>query len=94
MERAAAAAAAASAAIAEKPEATVKEVCFNCWSKGSGKTCTLHKADGKADGQARQAESALMCKNWDAGDMRRRYRSEERQVRYTKYIYSSRVEPR
>lgn len=89
------AAAAASAVIAEKPEATVKEVCFNCWSKGSGKTCTLHTggprergggadADGKVDGQARQAESALMCKNWDVGVMRRRYRSEELQVWYTK----------
>ena len=85
----------AAVAIVEKAEATVKEVCFNCWSKGSGKTCTLHtggprergtgegggaEAEGKADGQARQAESALMCKNWDVGVMRRRYRSEELQV--------------
>lgn len=69
----------------------VKEVCFNCWSKGSGKTCTLHSGGvagkdgggtggGKADGQARMAESVLMCKNWDVGVMRRRYRSEELQV--------------
>ena len=92
-----AAAAAATTVIVEKTEATVKEVCFNCWSKGSGKTCTLHtggprergggggagaEAGGKADGQARQAESALMCKNWDVGVMRRRYRSEELQVGY------------
>lgn len=74
----------------------VKEICFNCWSKGSGKTCTLHSgeaAGGEAAGggadqrqaagqtQTRMAESALMCKNWDVGVMRRRYRSEELQVR-------------
>lgn len=82
-----------------------KEICFNCWSKGSGKTCALHGSqaagvgkgpgggggggDGggggsgtKADGEARVAESALMCKNWDVGVMRRRYRSEELQVGY------------
>lgn len=80
----------------------VKEICFNCWSKGSGKTCTLHSSSsssvggaagreaagsgpdqGKAAGQTqtRVAESALMCKNWDVGVMRRRYRSEELQVR-------------
>lgn len=82
----------------------VKEICFNCWSKGSGKTCTLHSGEaagrgtagsgaeqGKTAGQTqtRVAESALMCKNWDVGVMRRRYRSEELQVRCiqnTKYI--------
>ena len=77
----------------------VKEICFNCWSKGSGKTCTLHSggvaergvagsgaAHGKATGQTqtRVAESALMCKNWDVGVMRRRYRSEEIQVRWVR----------
>lgn len=94
---------AAAAAIVEKTGATVKEVCFNCWSKGSGKTCTLHtggsrerggggatgtEAQGRADGQARQTESALMCKNWDVGVMRRRYRSEELQVEYI-LLYST-----
>lgn len=69
------------------------EVCFNCWSKGSGKTCTLHaggradsrgnEGDGKSVAAARPAESALMCKNWDVGVMRRRYRSEELQVSVT-----------
>lgn len=78
--------------IAGRMEQKVKEVCFNCWSKGSGKTCTLHAGgaggrgvvggtmQGKAAGEARQAESALMCKNWNVGVMRRRYRSEELQV--------------
>ena len=73
------------------PAQDVKEICFNCWSKGSGKTCTLHAStatggkglqgggEGKA-GEARAAESALMCANWDVGVMRRRYRSEELQV--------------
>lgn len=72
-------------------EQKVQEICFNCWSKGSGKTCTLHMGakTGRADGavghegktgEARPAESALMCKNWDVGVMRRRYRSEELQV--------------
>lgn len=74
----------------------VKEVCFNCWSKGTGKTCTLHSGAAAGRGaagsgaeqrkaagqtQTRVAESALMCKNWDVGVMRRRYRSEELQVR-------------
>lgn len=63
----------------------VEEICFNCWSQGNGQTCTLHKAaaaaaGGKA-GDARPAESALMCKNWDVGILRRRYRSEELQVK-------------
>lgn len=98
---AAAADAAASAAAVEKAESAVKEVCFNCWSKGSGKTCTLHtggprergadggEGEGNADGHARQAESALMCKNWDVGVMRRRYRSEELQVRQSETWISS-----
>lgn len=67
----------------------VKEICFNCWSKGSGKTCTLHTntcnkslrgRPGVKAGEIRMAESALMCNNWDIGVMRRRYRSEELQV--------------
>lgn len=66
-------------------ENQAKEICFNCWSKGSGKMCTLHGrsenaiGDGKAGG-VRPTESALMCKNWDVGVMRRRYRAEELQV--------------
>lgn len=66
----------------------VKEICFNCWSQGSGQACTLHKAaaaaaaaGGSKTGDARPAESALMCKNWDVGVLRRRYRSEELQVK-------------
>lgn len=67
-------------------EHKVKQICFNCWSKGDGKACTLHTGGtveglgGKAAGEARLAESTLMCKNWDVGVLRRRYRSEEIQV--------------
>lgn len=73
----------------ETQDREVKEICFNCWSKGSGKTCTLHTdtcnkslrgRTGVKAGEIRAAESALMCKNWDIGVMRRRYRSEELQV--------------
>ena len=82
----------------------IKEVCFNCWSKGSGKTCTLHSGGaagnggtaggggpGKDHGQTRVAESALMCKNWDVGVMRRRYRSEELQVREYEHTVSEKL---
>ncbi|CAM9098119.1 unnamed protein product [Laminaria digitata] len=101
----------ATAAVIEKTEPIVKEICFNCWSKGSGKTCTLHTGGSsrerggggggggggvevgrKADGQTRQAESALMCKNWDVGVMRRRYRSEELQEVFAKEASSLRYD--
>lgn len=77
------------ASIGKAEQQAVKEICFNCWSKGSGKSCTLHRGRGEGvagdggggkAGEARPAESALMCKNWDIGVMRRRYRSEELQV--------------
>lgn len=73
----------------EPQDREVKEICFNCWSKGSGKACTLHTATankslrgrtGLKAGEIRAAESEFMCKNWDIGVMRRRYRSEELQV--------------
>lgn len=76
----------------------VKEICFNCWSKGNGQACTLHAgataaaatgAGGGKAGGARPAESTLMCKNWDLGVMRRRYRAEELQV--TRYGDTRRV---
>ncbi|CAM9915421.1 unnamed protein product [Ectocarpus sp. 6 AP-2014] len=84
----------------------VKEICFNCWSKGSGKTCTLHSGGaaggqggtgagggaGKAAGEARVAESVLMCKNWDVGVMRRRYRAEEIQEVFAKEASSLRYD--
>ncbi|CAM9141145.1 unnamed protein product, partial [Choristocarpus tenellus] len=68
-----------------------KDICFNCWSKGSGKTCALHQTWVGSDqngnqgaGNVRASESALMCKNWDIGVMRRRYRSEELQEVFMK----------
>ncbi|CAB1102996.1 unnamed protein product [Ectocarpus sp. CCAP 1310/34] len=84
----------------------VKEICFNCWSKGSGKTCTLHSGGatggqggtaaggraGKAAGEVRVAESVLMCKNWDVGVMRRRYRAEEIQEVFAKEASSLRYD--
>lgn len=77
------------ASVGKTEQHAVKEICFNCWSKGSGKSCTLHRGRSEAvageggggkPGDTRPAESALMCKNWDVGVMRRRYRSEELQV--------------
>mmetsp|Transcript_33769 Transcript_33769/g.43345 ORF Transcript_33769/g.43345 Transcript_33769/m.43345 type:complete len:1809 (+) Transcript_33769:177-5603(+) len=64
-----------------------REVCFNCWSAGQGKNCMLHK---ERAANTRASESALMCKNWDLGILRRRYRSEEIQEVFMKSASSLR----
>ncbi|CAM9103081.1 unnamed protein product, partial [Discosporangium mesarthrocarpum] len=77
-----------------------KDICFNCWSKGSGKACTLHGAragsgggaDSQGEREVRAVESALMCKNWDLGVMRRRYSSEELQEIFMKEASSLRYD--
>ncbi len=61
-----------------KSTGKTKGVCFNCWSAGKGKKCMLHKEEAASNGQVqKKTESALMCKNWDLGVLRRRYRAEE-----------------
>lgn len=49
-------------------------MCFGCWSAGHKKSCTLH-----SDGEKRKkpSETMLLCRNWELGVLRRRYRSEE-----------------
>ena len=69
----------------------MKGVCFNCWSAGKGKRCMMHKDDA-AQGHQKKAESALMCKNWDLGVLRRRYRSEEIQEVFMKSASSLRYD--
>ena len=67
-----------------------KGVCFNCWSAGKGKRCVLHK-DDVASSKGKK-ESALMCKNWDLGVLRRRYRAEEIQEVFMKSASSLRYD--
>jgi hypothetical protein len=57
-----------------KTTGQTRGVCFNCWSAGKGKKCLLHKEAAAAAGKQGQpaTESALMCKNWDLGVLRRR----------------------
>jgi hypothetical protein len=62
-----------------KSTGQTRGVCFNCWSAGKGKKCLMHKEAAANSGAAQpsKTESALMCKNWDLGVLRRRYRAEE-----------------
>ena len=53
----------------------IQEICFNCWSAGTGKTCDMHVPDGPTK-IVRGNESVMVCGNWDLGVMRRRYRDE------------------
>ena len=74
-----------------KSTGKTRQVCFNCWSAGKGKRCILHREDlqGKEGGKK---ESALMCKNWDLGVLRRRYRAEEIQEVFMKSASSLRYD--
>ena len=76
-----------------KSTGQTRGVCFNCWSAGKGKKCLMHKEAAAANGtQPPKTESALMCKNWDLGVLRRRYRAEEIQEVFMRSASSLRYE--
>ena len=51
-------------------------VCFGCWSSGNGNKCGAHKV---ALNDRSGTDSMLICRNWDLGSLRYRYRSEDMQ---------------
>ena len=57
-----------------------REVCFNCWSAGEGNKCLIHteKLSNAAPGQ-----NLSMCENWNTGYLRRKYRSELIQEKFS-----------
>jgi hypothetical protein len=50
------------------------QVCFACWSAARGKSCAMHS---EKTATLRPSESALVCRNWDLGALRRKRRAEE-----------------
>ena len=56
-------------------------MCFGCWSSGAKRKCALHV---DPDGKLKPSETMLLCRNWELGVMRRRYRSEEIQEIFMK----------
>lgn len=65
------------------------EMCFGCWSAGVKRKCTIHE-DSKA--KVKTSQTMLLCRNWDLGVMRRRYRSEEIQEIFLKKSASLRYD--
>ncbi len=55
----------------------VREVCFNCWSRGQGAKCEMHLPAGERDRPVPPGQSVLVCGNWDVAAISRKYRSEE-----------------
>jgi hypothetical protein len=47
-------------------------MCFGCWSAGSNRQCSLHE---DPNGKLKPSQTMLLCRNWDLGILRRRYRS-------------------
>jgi len=56
-------------------------MCFGCWSSGAKRKCALHV---DPEGKLKPSETMLLCRNWELGVMRRRYRSEEIQEIFMK----------
>jgi len=56
-------------------------MCFGCWSSGAKRKCALHV---DPEGKVKPSETMLLCRNWELGVMRRRYRSEEIQEIFMK----------
>jgi len=63
-------------------------MCFGCWSAGASRKCTMHH-DGTA---LKPSQTMLLCRNWELGVMRRRYRSEEIQEIFMKRVSSLRYD--
>ena len=64
-------------------------MCFGCWSAGSTKACMLHE---DPDRVVSKHQTMLLCRNWELGVMRRRYRSEEIQELFMKKASSLRYD--
>ena len=58
-------------------EKQVREVCFNCWSRGMGAKCEMHLPPGERDRPVPPGQSVLVCTNWDIASIARKFRSEE-----------------
>lgn len=71
------------------PESDCHNMCFGCWSAGSAKACVLHTDPDK---KIEKHQSMLLCRNWELGVMRRRYRSEEIQELFMKKASSLRYD--
>ena len=63
-------------------------MCFGCWSAGVKRSCMLHN-DGNP---TKASQTMLLCRNWELGVMRRRYRSEEIQEIFMKKASSLRYD--
>mmetsp|Transcript_21852 Transcript_21852/g.36825 ORF Transcript_21852/g.36825 Transcript_21852/m.36825 type:complete len:1703 (+) Transcript_21852:133-5241(+) len=64
-------------------------MCFGCWSAGSTKACMLHEDPNRVTSKH---QTMLLCRNWELGVMRRRYRSEEIQEMFMKKASSLRYD--
>jgi hypothetical protein len=78
---------------AEGSAKKVGEICFNCWSAGTGKFCAMHISEERLEGGSKsKTSSALMCKNWNLGVLLKRYRSEDIQEVFMKSAASLRYD--
>lgn len=66
-----------------------ENMCFGCWSAGAKKACVLHEDSTR---RTAKHQSMLLCRNWELGVMRRRYRSEEIQELFMKKASSLRYD--
>lgn len=64
-------------------------MCFGCWSAGVKRQCSIHE---DVDMKMKPSQTMLLCRNWDLGVMRRRYRSEEIQEIFLKKSSSLRYD--
>lgn len=64
-------------------------MCFGCWSAGIRRSCALHE---DKEAKLKPSQTMLLCRNWDLGVMRRRYRSEEIQEIFMKRSSSLRFD--
>ncbi|CAM9178964.1 unnamed protein product, partial [Ectocarpus fasciculatus] len=73
----------------DDPNSQPSTMCFACWSTGSKRGCAMHLSDNE---QLGEAQTMLLCRNWELGVMRRRYRSEEIQEIFMKKASSLRYD--
>ena len=64
------------------------DTCFGCWSAGATRKCGLHNGGMLL----KSSQTMLLCRNWELGVMRRRYRSEEIQEIFMKRVSSLRYD--
>lgn len=73
----------------DDPNKQPSTMCFACWSTGSKRGCAMHPGDSA---QLGEAQTMLLCRNWELNVMRRRYRSEEIQEIFMKKASSLRYD--